>query len=441
MQITVKETGKLNRDITVTIPQADVQRQFEAKLMQIGEKQTIPGFRPGKAPIKLLQERFGDRAFHEMEHDLINKGLSKALVDNKLNMAGMPKIDHAHDHDAGKDFTFTAHIELFPTFEPMGLDTMVLTRETAKPDDEMVNKALADLQGRLQNFAEKKGKAAKGDRVLVTGQGYTVKGKTETAFDGGNLKDFAIVLGSNSLIPGFEDQLIGAKAGDKVDVKVDFPKEYHAAELAGQPAVFKLTVDKVEAPEAQELNDDFAKQLGQDSMAKLKELIAGGLQRDLDSATQQRLKRHLFDHLDTANSFDLPSGLVEREMAGLLQGQLNNIQRRGMTPEQAGINMEELKAEMAPLATRRVKLGLVLAEIAKREKLQVEEADLRRAIMEQMQHAGPQAQQVQEYFSNPQNRQQLAGPILEQKATDWLVAKAKVTDKTVKASELLEEFA
>ena len=299
---------------------------------------------------------------------------------------------------------------------------------------------MSDLQKRMQSFEEKDGVAANADRVTVTGQGYSIEGAEETPFEGGNLTDFPIVLGSGSLIPGFEEQLIGKKAGDKVDVKVEFPADYHAAELAGKKSVFKLELNKVEAPAEQELNDEFAKQLGQESLESLKGIIKQGIQKDLDGAIKQRVKRRLFDHLDAENKFDIPESLVEREVAGLVQSQVQELSKQGMTPDQAGMNFDKIKEEMKGLGERRVKLGLLLAEIAKIQKIIITEDDLKQAVLEQIANAGTQADAAKKYFNEPQNRQQLAGPLLEEKVTTKLLADANIEEKEIEPKELMKEF-
>ncbi|MDD9912073.1 MAG: trigger factor [Alphaproteobacteria bacterium] len=439
MDIQVKETSTLGREITVVIPKATVEEQFEARCVEVAQSMKLDGFRPGKVPVKVAKERHGDQIFHEMEHQLIQMGLSEAMKKHELTMAGSPKIDHDHKHEVA-DFKFTANIEIFPKVELKGLDKIKLTKDTAKADKKLLEKSFEELQTRMQTFKEVDAAAKTGDRVTVTGQGYTVDGKKEEAFEGGNLQEFPIVLGSNSLIPGFEEQLEGVKAGDKKDVKMPFPKEYHAKELAGKDAVFKLEINKIEASEKPEFDDEFAKTLGQDSADALKKMIEGSLNKDIESAAQQRLKRFLFDHLDAKNKFDLPQNMVERELGGLVQSQMNQLARQGITPEQAGTSLEDMKKEFGEIAERRVKLGLLLAEIAKEQKMEISENELRTAILDQVEAAGPQAEQARAYFADPNNRQQLIGPLLEEKVTAWLLENATIEEKEIDAEELLKEF-
>ena len=440
MQIEIKEISKLGREITVTIPKDVVEQKFNAKCEEVAKTIKMDGFRPGKVPADIVKKQYGEKVFHELEGELINEGMAQAIDENSLTIAGTTGIDHDHKHEVA-DFTFTAKVDLFPQFEPKGLDKIKLTRETAEPSDEMMDEAMADLQKRLQSFAEKDGAAEKGDRVTVTGQGYVKDGKEETAFEGGNLADFPIELGSGSLIPGFEEQLEGAKVGDKKDVNVKFPDEYHSAELAGKDSVFKLEITKIEGSVQEELNDEFAQKLGQESLEELKNAVKGGMTKDLEAATTQRLKRTLFDHLDSKNSFDIPESLVEREIQSLLQGQINELARQGLTPDQVGMSFDKMKEDMKELGERRVKLGLLLAEIAKVKEVKITEEDIRKAVLDQVERAGPQqAEQVRNYFADPKNRQQLAGPLLEEKVTELLLADAAVEEKAVDAKELMKEF-
>ncbi len=449
MQTEVTTGQGLNRTMSITVPAAEVSKHMENRINAMAATVKIAGFRPGKVPAKVVKERMGDQIASDVAQSLVQQFLPKALDENKLSIAGQPRVHSGNPEEGfkateGKDFTFTAEFEIYPDVTAKGYTGLKLTKETSEPSDELVQSALKRLEGQMASYEpkEKGAKAAQGDQLTVTGQGYTVKADgSEEAFAGGNLKDFRIVLGSGQLIPGFEDALVGAKVGDEVDVKVTFPADYHAKELASQPAVFKLKIDDISAPKDEPLSDDSVKQLGFETLDALKDILKKGAVRDLTMATEQRLKRQLLDALEEANKdFDLPQGLVNSEHQALWRAQLQELQQRRLPIEALGSSVEEAIASLKPLAERRVRLGLVMASIAKIEKIEVSASDIEAAVSAQIAAAGPQAEQARQYFANPQNRQQLSGPVLEDKVTGWLIEKAEVTTKEISANELLTEL-
>ncbi|PIZ31190.1 MAG: trigger factor [Alphaproteobacteria bacterium CG_4_10_14_0_8_um_filter_53_9] len=446
MQVSITKSEGLTRQLDVTIPAAEVSKRFTARLDQLAKTMKIDGFRPGHVPLNVVKQRVGDQIGGEVANMLVNEFLPKAIESEKLSIAGQPHVHVGGGHDAGgeakegEDFHFHAHLDLMPEFEPKGYTGLKLVKPVADVTDEMVDEALSRLQTQMQTFEAKEGTADKGDRVTITGQGYAKEGKEEKAFEGGNLENFKVVLGSGSLIPGFEEGLIDTKVGDEVDVEVTFPKEYHAAELAGKPAVFKLKVEGIEAPKDGEMTDETAKQFGFENLDGLKDVLRKSAQRDLTNASEQRLKRQMLDELEKANDFDLPGNMVAAEHNALWQAQMRELQQRGLGLEALGKAPEEVQKELEPLAKRRVKLGLVMAEIAKKEGLKVEAADLNTAVQAQIQMAGPQAEQAKQFFADPRNRQQLAGPILEDKVSSFILGKAEVKEEKLEAKDLLSEL-
>lgn len=440
MDIQLKENKGLTREITVSISAGDVAKAIEEQCTEVGKQMKVDGFRPGKVPINVVKQRHGEAILQQTRQNLMNNALAEAVHKHSLAIAGEVQMNETPELKENEDFSFKATVEIFPEIKPTGLSNIKLTREKAKPTDQMVKDALQNLQERLRTFKDKADAASKGDRITFTGQGYTLKGETEKAFEGGNLENFPVIIGSGSLIPGFEDQLEGLKAGDKKNVTVTFPKEYHAPDLAGQKAIFKIEVNKVEAPEDVPLDDAFAQTLGQESIDVLKEALLKGIQQDLDRASEQRLKRSLFDHLDKKNAFDLPENLVNREVEGLVQTQAQRFMQQGLPPEQMSDMLGKLREEFKDIGVRRVKLGLLLAEIAKQKDIKVEEAEIRKAVLDEIERAGAQGQQVRDFYSTPQNRQQLVGPLLEEKVTRLLMADATIDEKETKAEDLLKEF-
>lgn len=445
------EVGEgLSRTLSVTVPAAEVDKAYTHAVEKLALTMKLPGFRPGHVPAKVVKEKAADQLAQEVAEQLMQASLNLAMAEHKLNIAGQPHVhaaghaadDHSHDahtitaHEA-QDFAFVAQVEIFPEFEPKGFEGLKLEKPEAEPNDELVQVALGRLAEQMQTFDAKTSKAAKGDRVTMTGQGFA----DDAAFPGGKLEGFKVVIGSGSLIPGFEDGLIGTKVGDEVDVNVTFPADYHAKELAGKPAIFKLKIDAIETPKAAALTDDSAKQFGFDSLDALKDVLKKGAVRDLGMASEQQLKRQLLDALEAANQgFDLPQGLVAAEHQALWRAQLNELRQKGLPMEALGDDIEKVVSELKPLAERRVRLGLTLAAIAKQQQITVQAADMEQAVAEQIRSAGPRSQQVAEYFQKPQNRQQLVGPLLEDKVTAWVLSKATITTKAVDARTLLGEL-
>lgn len=442
MQAKLNAGKGLARSLNITVPASTVTTFMEKRIDVLSKNVKIDGFRPGKVPAKVVKQKLGDQVAAEVARQLVEEYLPQAIKQHSLNVAGQPRVHNGGEADTfkaaeGHDFTFTADLEVYPEVSPKGYTGLKLTRETAEPDDELIASALTRLQSQMQTFGEKNGAAEKGDKLTFSGQGFA-GGK---AFEGGKLENFSVVIGSGQLIPGFEDGLIGTKAGDEVDIKVTFPAEYHAAELAGKPANFKLSISKVEAPKDEPLSDDSVKQLGFESLNALKEILKKGAVRDLVAATEQRLKRQLLDQLDEANKeFDIPQNLVDAEHQTLWRAQLNELQQRRLPLEALGASVEEAIASLRPLAERRVRLGLTLAAIARENKIEVTAEDIEKTVNAQIAAAGPQAEQARRYFAQPQNRQQLVGPVLEDKVTNWLLEKSEVTEKKVEAKELLAEL-
>lgn len=447
MDIQVSNGNGLQRNINVTVPAAEVDARLNMAYETAAKSAKIDGFREGMAPVSVVKSKIADKVAAQVAQELIQTAIAKAVKDNNLNLAGHPHVHAGDTHEdgpisvtEGKDFTFHAHAEIYPTIAPTAYEGLKLVRETAEADDGVVEVALTRLSQQLQTFKTKDGAAAQGDRVTISGQGYKVDGGKETAFDGGKLEGFPIVIGSGQLIPGFEEGLIDAKAGDQLDLEVTFPADYHAKELAGKPAKFKLTIDKVEEGSDEPITDATAKELGFEGLDKLKEMLKNGATRDLATASQQRLKRQMLDQLDETNKFDVPTGLIQNEHSALWRAQLQELQMRKLPLEALGKPVEEAIADLQPLAERRVRLGLLMAEIARVHKITVTGADLDKAVQAQVDMSGPQGEQVHRHFMKPENRQQLAGPVLEDKVTQFILSKATIEEKKVAAKDLLDEL-
>jgi trigger factor len=443
MQIVEKSGEGLSRVYGVTVPAADLAERLEARIAEVTPQLNIKGFRPGKVPAAHVRRVHGKALMAEVVEATISESTQKVLEENKLRPAGEPDLKPEGDLqdvvDGKADLAFDISLELMPDFEPVDPSTLELVRPVYTPGDEEVTEALAELAKQNRSFEPRTGKTVKakdGDQVTIDFVGK-IDGE---AFEGGSAEGANLVLGSGSFIPGFEEQLVGAKPDTDVVVKVTFPEDYQAAHLAGKEAEFEVKVTAVSAPVETEADDAFAEKLGIESLDKLKELLRDNLQQQYVSASRFKLKRALLDALDTKHDFDLPPKMVEAEFAAIWTQVQQDKEREALPPEDAEKTDEQLESEYRKIAERRVRLGLVLAEIGRVNNVQVTEQELLEAMRQEAMRYGPQAQQVFDMFrQNPNAQAQLRAPIFEDKVVDLIVEKAKVEDKDVSKDELMAE--
>lgn len=435
MQITVETKNAISRHVSVTVPADTATAMFNTRYEKLRQTANLKGFRPGHAPLSVIKQRFKQQVQSEVTRDLVNHGLNEAFKEHKLNPINDPHVHNNGLAEEGKEYSFEAHFEVLPAIEPKNYTGLKLTKQVADVNDTL----LADVLTRMKNaqtvFGAKKGAAAKGDRVTLDTEGY-IDGSTDV-FPGTDLKNHKVVIGSNSLIPGFEDQLEGTKAGDEKTVNVTFPKDYHNKELSGKPARFEVKIHAVEAPESVEENDDFAKTMGAENMDDLKNKIREQLAKDLAAASEQTLKKELFDELAKANTFDVPKSLIEQEFNTIWRSQMQQLQQQGLGIEAMGANVDETRTEFRSLAERRVRLGLLLTEIAKKENLDVTADDVTTEIERIAAQYGDKAAEIKQRIqSTPELRNQVVGPLFEQKVVSWLLENNNITDKKVTPQEL-----
>ncbi len=444
MNVTETKSEGLTREYKVSVPKSALLEKLEAKIAELRPQMTIKGFRPGKVPAAHIKRMYGKSIMGEIIGEEISTSSQKALEEAELRPAAQPNIDMESEEEkllAGEvDLEFKMHVEVMPEFTPVDVSDMELERETAEVSDEDLDEALARLAEGNQQY-DARGKTAKSrdkDAVVIDFLGK-IDGE---AFDGGAAEDQTIVLGAGRFIPGFEDQLIGAKAGQDVEVNVKFPDDYPAENLAGKDAVFEVKVKEVRAPKTPEIDDDFAKGLGIDSLDALKDLLRQQIENETATATRQRLKRGLLDWLDERHDFDLPPGMVEAEFGQIWQQFERERDAGRLDDEDKEKSEDDLKVDYRKIAERRVRLGLVLAEIGRINAVEVKPEEVSRALNQEASQYPGQEQQVVEYFQkNPAALAQLRAPIFEEKVVDWIIETAKVTDKTVPRAELLEELA
>ncbi|WP_276309969.1 trigger factor [Phenylobacterium kunshanense] len=443
MQIVEKSGEGLSRVYGVTVPVAELAERLEARIKEIAPTLNVKGFRPGKVPAAHVRRLYGKALMSEVVQQALTESTQKVLDDNKLRPAGDPNLTPEGDIEAvmdGKaDLAFELAVDLMPEFEPVDAATLSLEKPVYEPTDAEVDEAVADLAKQNRTFEPRTGKTVKakdGDQVVIDFIGR-VDGE---AFEGGTANDVELVLGSGQFIPGFEEQLVGAKPDSDVTVKVTFPAEYQAAHLAGKDAEFETKVKEVRAPVDAPADDEFAKRLGLESLQALKDLVKGNLEQQYAGASRFKLKRALLDQLDTKHDFPLPPKMVEAEFGSIWQQVQQDKEAGSLPPEDKDKSEEQLEKEYRKIAERRVRLGLVLAEIGRGANVTVTEQELSQAILAEARKYGPQAQQVFNLLrENPNAQAQLRAPIFEDKVVDLILSKAKVEEKAVSKDELLKE--
>ena len=442
MQIKEVETKGLSRTYSVTVPKEDLAKKLEAKIKEMQPQVTLKGFRPGKVPASHIRKMFGQSIMKDVVEDALNESSQKAINDNKIRPAGQPKIDlRANGEEVTKgtaDLEYQMTVEMIPEFEPADPEKLKFTRLNSEIAD-------ADVTERLGNFAagqktyKKKAKTAKAkkeDAVLINFVGR-IDGE---AFDGGSMDEHELVLGSGTFIPGFEDQLIGAKAGDKKDVKVSFPDDYGVESLAGKEAVFETEVIEVRGAQDAKVDDEMAKKFGFDDLEKMTEVVKEQLEGEYQMQSRLKLKRAILDELDGKHDFELPPGMVEAEFSNIWTQVQAEKEAGNLDEEDAKKTDKQLEKDYHKIAERRVRLGLVLAEMGQKAEINVTNEELQQAmIAEARRYPGQETQVIEFYQKNPNALAQLRAPIYEEKVVDLIIDKAKITDKKVKKDKLFEE--
>lgn len=443
MQIVEKSGEGLSRVYGVTVPVSDLAERLEARIAEITPTLNIKGFRPGKVPTAHVRRLYGKALMTEVVEQTLSETTRKVLEDNKVRPAGDPDLKPEGDMQQvieGKaDLAYEIAVDVMPDFEPVDPASLSLTRPVYEPTDAEVDEALADLAKQNRTYEPKTGKTVKakdGDMVVIDFVGR-IGGE---AFEGGAASDVELVLGSGQFIPGFEEQLAGAKPDSDVTVKVTFPETYQVDALKGKEAEFEVKVKEVKAPVDAAPDDAFAERLGVEDLEKLRELIRTNLEQQYAGASRFKLKRALLDQLDAKHEFPLPPKMVEAEFA-TIWAQVQQDKAAGDLPsEDAEKSEEQLQAEYRKIAERRVRLGLVLAEIGRANDVQVSDQELGEAMRREALRYGAQAQQIFDLFrQNPNAQAQLRAPIFEEKVVDLIVSKAKVEDEKVSKDDLMKD--
>ena len=443
MQVTETLNEGLKRELKIVVDKADMDSQVTARLEQMRPQLKLNGFRQGKVPMPHIRKMYGKQAMAEVVNEYISKRTGEVLKDRDERPAQQPEISMTEDEKEAeqilsgeRDFEFAMSYEVIPEINAPELEKLKLTRHVAEVADKEIDEQIEKIAESSRPYDEKKGKAAKNDRVTMN---YLGKIDGEP-FEGGADNDAKLVLGSGMFIPGFEDQLIGAKAGDDTVVKVSFPDEYQAAHLAGKEAEFEVTVSLVEKPGDLEINDELATKLGLESVDKLREAVRGQMEGQFESFTRAKIKRQVLDALNEQTKMELPGKMVEQEFTNIWSQVTTELERAGKTFEDEDTTEEKAKEEYQGLAERRVRLGLVLADIGEKADVQISEEELQQAIFRQVQQYPGQEQEVLNYFrEHPDAVAGLRAPLYEDKVVDFIIEKAEVTEETVSQEELMKE--
>ncbi|MEM8800864.1 MAG: trigger factor, partial [Pseudomonadota bacterium] len=443
MQVTETLSEGLKRELKITIPASDLDEKLMTRLVDLKDKVRLNGFRPGKVPLAHLKKTFGRSVMAEIVQETVSKTSEQALQDRGEKPALQPNIDMTEDEaeaneilDGKKDLDLTVTYEIMPDFELGDFSGLKIERPVVEVADEEVMTEVERIASQSRPYETKDGAAEEGDRITMS---YAGKVDGEL-FEGGSDDNGQLVLGSGQFIPGFEEQLIGKAAGDETVVKVTFPEEYGAAHLAGKEAEFDVTVKEVAGPGELEIDDSFAEKLGLKSLDDLKGILRGQIESQYAGASRQKVKRQLLDQLDERYDFELPPSMLEQEFEGIWTQVTSDLERAEKTFEDDGTTEEEQRADYQKIAQRRVRLGLVLAEIGERNEIKVTEEELRQAMARQAQQYPGQEKEIFEFYKqNPAQLANLRAPIFEEKVVDYLLELAEVTDKTVTREELLAD--
>jgi len=445
MQVTETVSEGLKRQLKVVVPAADLKAKVESKLEDLTSKVKLNGFRPGKVPLAHVRQLYGRSVLAEVLEETVGESSTKALQERSERPAFQPDIKLPEDKDVIErmldgtgDLEFTMAFEVLPKIELTDLKAISLTKDVAEPNEDDVKGAIGRLLKANVSYETKDGAAEAGDRLTIDFKG-SIDGEP---FEGGTAEDAFLVLGSGRFIPGFEDGLLGAKAGEQRDVKVTFPADYQAPHLAGKDAVFDVTVKDVAKPVDAKEDDEFAKSLGLESFAKLEEAVRGQLKTELDNASRAKLKKSLLDALDERHVFEIPPSLVKSEFEGIWRGITRQLEQAKKTFEDEGTTEEKAREEYQKLAERRVRLGLVLSEIGNQNEIKILDEELRRAMIDRArQFPGQEREVIEFYRKNPQALNELRAPVYEEKVINFALELVKTDENKVSPEDLTKSLA
>ncbi|MBS28710.1 MAG: trigger factor [Alphaproteobacteria bacterium] len=437
MEVVETNTEGLLRDFKIVIAADDIQQRVDARLTEVGRDMRIPGFRPGKAPLNILKQRFGSAVMGEVLEAAVQDSSQEVLSDRGLRPAGQPKIEVV-SFDEGKDLEYDLSVEILPEIDVVDLATIEVERVKVTPTDSEITDAIGRIaqQNRETKPIDTPRAAEKGDVVVIDFEGKI----DNEPFDGGKGTGIRLELGSDQFIPGFEDQLVGVEPGKPVEVKVAFPDDYGVDDLAGKDAVFDCTIEEIHEAAEVTIDDAFAEGLGLENLGALKEAISEQLGQEYSRLTRERTKRDLLDKLSDTHDFEVPPRMADEEFDQIWQQIEQAKENDQLDEEDKGKSDDELREQYRDIALRRVRLGLLLSQIGEQNGLSVSQEEVNRAIMEQARELPGQEQQVVEFYrDNPQATASLQAPIFEDKVVDFIIEMANVLERELTPEELNAE--
>ena len=443
MEVTETNAEGLSRTFKVTVSAAELAAKLDSRIEEIRPQMNLKGFRPGKVPSAHVEKMFGKSIMSELIEGLVAETNQKALEDAEVRPASQPAVDMEGDIEPvleGKaDLAYSLNVDVMPEFEPTDIKVIEIERPVTPVADADVDDALQKLAEQNQQY-KPRGKTAKakdGDAVVIDFVGK-IDGE---AFEGGAAEEQTVVIGAGRFIPGFEEQLVGVKTDDETELNVTFPEDYQAENLKGKDAVFEVKVREVRMPKKAEIDEDFAKNFGLESLEQLREMMTSQIQNEHDTASRQKAKRFLLDALDEKHSFDLPPKMVEQEFKQIWDQLQQEKEAGNLDEDDASKSDDELEKEYRAIAERRVRLGLVLAEIGRIAEVQITDQEVQQAVIAEARKFPGQEREVVEFFQkNPGALAQVRAPIYEEKVVDHILEVAKVTDKEVAKDDLFAEM-
>ncbi|MCW5696693.1 MAG: trigger factor [Bauldia sp.] len=442
MQVTETLSEGLKREFKVVVPASEMDSRLVRRLEEMKGTARIKGFRPGKVPVQHLRRIVGRQTMSEIVNDLLQEQANRILQERGERAALQPSFDLPEDEaeaekvlDAKADFEYTMKYEVLPSFQLGDFKSIAIERPVVSIPDADIERQVELLARNAATYTVKDGKAETGDRVTID---YVGKLDGEP-FDGGADQGAHLILGSGQFIPGFEEQLVGVKAGDKRSLDIRFPDDYGATNLAGKDAVFDVTVSEVAAPDSVAIDDALAAKLGVQNVDELRAAVRRQLESQYAPLARQLVKRRLLDALDSMHSFDLPPTMVEQEFDAIWREVENEMKQAGRTFESEGTTEEESRGFYRQIADRRVRLGLVLSEIGQRNQISVSEQELQKALTAEIRRYPGREQEIYDFYNaNPQALTRLRAPVFEEKVVDFLLELVNVTDKPVTGTELIK---
>jgi len=424
----------LKREYNVIVAAKEIDGKIASRLNELSKKIKMPGFRPGKVPLSLVKKNYGQSIMGEVLELVVEESSRDALSKEGLKPALQPKIEII-TFEEGKDLQYKMEFEILPEVPEVDLSKIKIEKPTANVDEKEVDEAISRIasQHKHYNPLKEERAAKKGDAVEIDFKGF-VDGE---AFEGGEAKNFRLELGSNSFINGFEAQLEGTNAGDKIEVNVTFPESYHAERLAGKPAKFEVTIHKIlEVETHKELDDEFSQHMGFETMDKLKEAVSQQIEKEIGEATRSFSKKNLFDAFDKECAFSIPEQMLEMEFEAIWK-QVEEARKSYPESEEFKKSDSELEKEYREMADRRVRLAIFLADVGKKHNITVSNEELNRAVLDEARKYPGQEKAVFEFYQkNPQQMMALRGPVLEEKVVDFILGKVKTEDKVMSLEEL-----